>query len=140
MDAASPVLLVVENDTLVRHTLIDALENRGFAVLGATDAAAALGLLTTRGDIAALLTDVELDDGPDGIALARAARLVQPGLAVLYVSGWPGGVPPGALVAGADFLAKPFTAGLAEALIRRLLAGQGAGAGPAGRALRHDAG
>ena len=53
MQAEPPVLLVVEDDFLVRLTLVDALSDGGFEVLEAADAKEALTLVCDRGDIAA---------------------------------------------------------------------------------------
>jgi two-component system, response regulator PdtaR len=104
----NPVLLLVEDDGLLRATLADAMTYAGFAVLQAEDAQGALVRVLDRRDIAALLTDILLPGEADGFALARAARVLRPDLVVLYVSG--DGAPAGRWrgVAGARFLTKPF--------------------------------
>jgi CheY-like chemotaxis protein len=116
------VLLVVEDDFLVRLTLVDALSDGGFEVLEAADAKEALTLVCDRGDIAAMLTDINLPGGSDGFALARAVRVVRPALPVLYASGRYSGVEAGQSVVGARFLAKPFTPTLAATILRELMA------------------
>lgn len=108
MDHERLVLLVVEDDFLVRLTLSDGLEDSGFTVLEAGDAQEALALLCSRPDIAAMLTDINLPGGADGFALARAARVVRPELPVVYASGRYMSVEPGRGVDGSRFLAKPF--------------------------------
>jgi CheY-like chemotaxis protein len=117
-----PVLLVVEDDFLVRLTLVDALSDGGFEVLEAADAKEALTLVCGRDDIAAMLTDINLPGGSDGFALARAVRVIRPELPVLYASGRYSGVEAGQSVDGARFLAKPFTPTLAATMIRELMA------------------
>jgi len=125
MTGVAPMLLVVEDDALLRATLADALTDGGFQVLAAADAEAALALLCDRPEIAALLTDIDLPGAADGLTLARAARLVRPGLPVVYASGQEAALP-AQRVAGAGFIAKPFTPMAAGVVIRDLIA-----AGPA---------
>lgn len=133
-----PVLLVVEDDFLVRLTLVDALADDGFDVLEASDATEALDLVCARGDITAMLTDINLPGQADGFALARAARVVRPGLPIVYASGRYSAAEPGKAVDGARFLAKPFTPALAGATVRDLLAGHAPGQGDAPRPGARD--
>ena len=121
LPAHDPVLLVVEDDILVRTTLSDALGEDGFFVLEAEDAEQALDLVCTRPDIAALLTDINLPGGADGFSLARAVRVVRPGLPVVYASGRYSAAESSKAVDGAQFLAKPFTPSLAAMALRELL-------------------
>jgi two-component system, response regulator PdtaR len=132
MDSEQPVLLVVEDDFLVRLTLVDALSDDGFEVLEAADAQEALDHVCGRSDIAAMLTDINLPGGSDGFALARAVRVLRPGLPVVYASGRYTMPDAGKVVQGARFLAKPFTPSLAAAVIRDLMAPE-----PAEPASRH---
>ena len=121
MQAESPVLLVVEDDFLVRLTLVDALSDGGFEVLEAADAKEALTLVCDRDDISAMLTDINLPGGSDGFALARAARVIRPQLPVVYASGRYGGAEDGQAVDGSRFLAKPFTPSLAAAVLHDMI-------------------
>ena len=121
MQSHRPVLLVVEDDFLVRLTLVDALSDLGFDVLEAEDARDALSLLCDRPDIDLILSDINLPGGSDGFALARAARVIRPGLPVIYASGRYARAEPHQQVSGARFLAKPFTPTLAVAVINELL-------------------
>ncbi len=116
-----PVLLVVEDDFLVRLTLVDALSDSGFDVLEAVDATEALSLLCERDDIVGLLTDINLPGGMDGFALARAARVMRPSLPVVYASGRYSAVEAAKSVDNSRFLAKPFTPALAAAVLRDLM-------------------
>ncbi len=129
MHVEPPVLLVVEDDFLVRLTLVDALSDDGFEVIEAADAQEALNHVCARRDIAAMLTDINLPGGADGFALARAVRVIRPGLPIVYASGRYRTAEAGKAVEGARFLAKPFTPSLAAAVIRDLMA-----PAPAGRA------
>jgi CheY-like chemotaxis protein len=116
------LLLLVEDDPLVRTTLAEALTEAGFEVLEAEDAESALRMVAEHDDLAALLTDINLP-GADGFALARAARRLRPGLPVVYASGRIGEPDPRRAVPRAAFLAKPFSLSSAvEALDRTIAA------------------
>ena len=121
MSEALPVLLVVEDDFLVRLTLVDALSDDGFSVIEAADATEALQLIASRPDIQAMLTDINLPGGADGFALARAVRVLRPALPVVYVSGRYSALTMDKAVDGSRFLAKPFTPSLAAAVLRDLM-------------------
>jgi CheY-like chemotaxis protein len=121
MHSHKPVLLVVEDDFLVRLTLVDALSDLGFAVLEAEDAPAALSMLCDHSEIELMLTDINLPGGSDGFALARAARVIRPMLPVIYASGRYARAEPHLQVPGSRFIAKPFTPSLAVAVIHDLL-------------------
>ncbi len=105
----SPVLLLVEDENLIAIALEDELVAAGYAVVTAHDGAVALEELradTTR--FQAIITDIRLGAGPDGWAIAHAARELSPTIAVVYMSGdsaagWAAnGVPESVM------LAKPF--------------------------------
>lgn len=122
MHADTPVLLVVEDDFLVRLTMADALTDGGFEVIEAGDAREALSRICERNDISAMLTDINLPGGEDGFALARAVRVIRPDLPVVYASGRYTAAESGKSVDGSRFLAKPFTPSLAADVIRDLIA------------------
>jgi CheY-like chemotaxis protein len=98
-------VLVVEDQPLLLLDLIDQLADFGLEAVPAGSARTAARLLTT--DIDALVTDIELGDGPDGLCLARLAAEARPDLPIVVVSG---GVRPQAadLPAGAAFIPKPY--------------------------------
>src|SRR5829696_7708024 len=121
MHADTPVLLVVEDDFLVRLTMADALTDGGFEVIEAGDAREALDRICERNDISAMLTDINLPGGEDGFALARAVRVIRPDLPVVYASGRYTAAESGKSVDGSRFLAKPFTPSLAADVIRDLM-------------------
>lgn len=97
-------ILVVEDNPLLLLDLCDQLTELGFSPLPATTASAGAHLLDETVD--ALITDIELGAGPDGLALARLAASTLPRLPIIVVSG---GVRPSAadLPAGALFFPKP---------------------------------
>jgi len=108
-DPVSPLLLYVEDDPLIRETMVESLEEAGFKLLVADHGDQAVRLLVAHAaDLRGLITDVNLGDGPDGWAIAKEARQLMAGLPVVYVSGasdheWTSeGVP------GSTIIAKPF--------------------------------
>lgn len=82
------VILVVEDEERVRHHSVEALRELGYTVLQAPDGVEALRLMS-RGQhrISLLFTDVVMPE-MTGDELARRARERQPGLKVLYTSGY----------------------------------------------------
>jgi CheY-like chemotaxis protein len=66
-----PVALVVEDETLLRLYAAGLLEEHGFAVLEAVNAAEALKVLQSRADVRLLFTDVQMPGALDGMELAR---------------------------------------------------------------------
>jgi DNA-binding response OmpR family regulator len=111
MTATQTTLLLVEDDAAIRHFLMAALEDAGFAVVCAAAGAGAIAELEREGaPFRALVTDIRLGPGPDGWDIARLAREHIHDLPVIYMSGdsaadWSSkGVPNSVIVA------KPFVA------------------------------
>ncbi|MDP8920070.1 MAG: response regulator [Pseudomonadota bacterium] len=116
-----PLILVVEDETLVRMTLVDVLEDAGFKVIQAVHADEALRVLRAVSGIEAVVTDVEMPQGNiNGFELARRVRKDRQEIGVLIASGRaapkPGDLPDGAL-----FIGKPVHPDTLVQLIRRLL-------------------
>ena len=107
----SETVLVVEDDDAVRRVACDILRERGYVVLEANDADAALVLAAKYDkEIQLLLTDVIMPN-KSGRELADALVRERPSLQVLYVSGYTGDriAHHGVLDHGAMFLQKPYT-------------------------------
>jgi len=102
-----PVVLVVEDEPLIRILLSDLLSESGFRVLEAANATEALMILAADLDVRVMLTDVDMPPGLNGYELARQVHERWPGVGILVTSGrqWP---TEGDLPEGAAFLAKPF--------------------------------
>ena len=114
------LILLVEDDELVRPCMVEMLEMLGYRVLAVAEATAALSLLDAHPDIQLVLTDLGLPGALDGEALADRVRRRYPGVRVLLTSGYIQASRT-TLPRGLDLLGKPFTyAKLGEAL-RRLL-------------------
>jgi CheY-like chemotaxis protein len=102
----APHVLVVDDDEAVRRMLTRVLELRGMAVESAPDALTAMQRLREQ-PFDAVLSDVLMPGGLDGLDLARWAR--QRNLPVLLLSGFVGGELPQDLLddPGVRFLRKP---------------------------------
>ncbi len=82
-------LLIVEDEFLIRMTLAEVLTDDGYEVVEAGDAEEALAVLGDGGDLAVMLTDIQLPGSIDGNALAARARDTRPDLPVIFMSGRP---------------------------------------------------
>lgn len=112
-----PVILLVEDEPMVREVAGDILEYEGYRVLTARNAQEAKSAFHRYRDIVRLLiTDVVLP-GQNGRDLANELRTGSPTLRTLFVSGFPeNAVTRQGLVEGEMFyLPKPFSA---ESLVR----------------------
>jgi DNA-binding NtrC family response regulator len=100
------VVLLVEDEPLVRLVIADILIDADFRVIEAVNAAEALTVLEAGVEIDVVLSDVEMPPGANGYELARHVHAHWPGIEILITSGreWPreDDLPP-----GAAFLAKP---------------------------------
>ncbi len=119
-------VLLVDDDEALRTTVTDMLKEGRVSVATATSAETALRMLEAApGSFDAVLADLRLGGGLDGLRLCKAARERWPGLHVTLMSGlspemftrspeaaeWPQGLP---------FLQKPFDRGTLRAWVRGL--------------------
>ncbi|MGE9010592.1 response regulator [Leptospira interrogans] len=100
------VVLIVEDDALLRMLAVDVVEEAGFVVIEATNADVAIKLLECHPEIALLLTDIEMPGTMSGLKLAHAARDRWPPIKILIMSGHIRPHPV-ELPSGARFVAKP---------------------------------
>jgi CheY-like chemotaxis protein len=81
-----PLVLVVEDEWLLRLELATALEEAGFRVLEADSGEQALALLVEVPSLALLVTDIRLGGAVCGWDVADACRAREPFMPVVYVS------------------------------------------------------
>ena len=81
-------VVVVEDDSFTRMSVVGALRNQGVEVLGeAADAASALEVVrSTHPDVA--LIDLDLGRGPTGIDIAHAMRRQRPDLGIVFLTSY----------------------------------------------------
>ena len=82
-----PVVLVVEDEPLLRMLAVEVVEEAGFIAIEARDADEAVVLLESRTDITLLFTDIDMPGSMDGLKLAHAVRDRWPPIKILVVSG-----------------------------------------------------
>jgi two-component system, response regulator PdtaR len=103
MARLQPVILIVEDEFLLRLDSAETIENAGFEVVHAGNADEAIAILQARPAIHVVFTDVQMD----GLKLARFVRDRWPPIKILATSGLVRiGVDD--LPAGSVFLPKPY--------------------------------
>jgi len=114
-------ILLVEDEARVLDMCATALRRLGYTVTGAQDGAAAVAA-AAQGRFDLLFTDVVLPDmrGPE---VARRVREHQPGIQVLFASGYTEDeiVRDGEIEADVNFLPKPYTPSVMARAVRELL-------------------
>jgi CheY-like chemotaxis protein len=84
------LILVAEDEELIRSVIVAALEDAGFEVIEAGHAEAALGVLQIHAArIHVLFTDIQMPGTMDGLALAHHTAKNWPKIALLLTSGRP---------------------------------------------------
>ena len=110
MASGDGLILLVEDDELVRRIARRQLLSMGYQVLEAANGRDALTIIEQREDIDLLFTDVVMPGEMNGRELADAALRLRPGLRVLYTSGYTQNaiVHHGRLDPGVEFISKPY--------------------------------
>jgi PAS domain S-box-containing protein len=114
------VVLVAEDEGVVRLLVVEVLNDLGYHALEAADGAAAWRILQSNQRIDLLITDIGLP-GLNGRQVADAARTVRPNLQVLFMTGY-AETAAGAsfLESGMEIITKPFTMELLARKIRAM--------------------
>jgi CheY-like chemotaxis protein len=81
------VILVVEDEMLLRMRVVDMVEDAGYTSVEAVDADQAVAILESRSDIALLFTDIQMPGAMDGLALAHSVHERWPPIKIILVSG-----------------------------------------------------
>ena len=123
--ARGETILVVEDNSEVRHLAVAMLEDLGYRVTAAANGTEAMARLGQGPDVDLILTDVVLGGAMSGTDLAAAARERHPNIRTLYMSGYTDDAathtgPPGTV---ARLLRKPFRKRDLMRIVRRTLEG-----------------
>jgi CheY-like chemotaxis protein len=120
LPAQRPIILVVEDEALLRMNAVEMIEDAGFGVLEAASADEAIELLETRSDIALVFTDIQMPGSMDGIRLAAAVRDRWPPVKIIATSGQ-FKIRDGDLPDGGRFLAKPYSQSQITETLRQVM-------------------
>jgi signal transduction histidine kinase/CheY-like chemotaxis protein/GAF domain-containing protein len=116
------VVLVVEDEPVVRALVVDVLTGLGYRILEAGDGAEALRILQGNARIDLLVTDVGLPK-MNGRQVYDAAVVTRPGLKVLFMTGYAENatLARGFLQPGMEMITKPFSMEKLASRIQRIL-------------------
>lgn len=116
-----PVVLVVEDQPLMRLHAVAMIEDAGFETVEAWSAAEAVAILAARTDVRIVFTDIDMPGAMDGMRLAAAIRDRWPPIEIILTSGYKSPrtdeLPERGL-----FFAKPYKDNVVLAAIRRFAA------------------
>jgi CheY-like chemotaxis protein len=114
-----PVVLVVEDDYLLRLDAADMIKAADFEVIEAANADEAIAILESRNDIAVIFTDIQMPGSMDGLRLARAVRGRWPPIKIITTSGQRI-IEELDLPEGGRFLPKPYNPTQVSGVLREL--------------------
>jgi two-component system, response regulator PdtaR len=109
MTSYHPVVLIVEDEALVRLSAVGMLEDAGFRMIEAVNGDDALELLEADSDVQLLFTDVNMPGAINGLALAKRVHDRWPHIRIMVASARPMSQP-NELPAGSRFEQKPYSA------------------------------
>jgi CheY-like chemotaxis protein len=107
-EAKRAVILIVEDEFLIRINAVEMIEVAGFEVVEAASADEAIAILEGRLDINVVFTDIQMPGSMDGLKLAAAVRDRWPAIKIVATSGHVK-LGPGDLPEGGRFLPKPYS-------------------------------
>jgi two-component system, response regulator PdtaR len=116
--STAPVVLIVENDVLLRLVTASNLRDADFEVIEAANCAEALRVLD-RIPVDVLFSDIDMPGNMDGLALAQWVHRSQADTRIVLTSG--AARTPGDVKEYASFLPKPYAEKDVERLLRSVL-------------------
>ena len=118
---AGQLVLVVEDDAVVRQLVCDMLQKLRYRTLAAEDGRRAQQLLASRSDIALLLTDMGLPTGMSGVELVSALRAGGSRLPVLFMTAYNHDTGSSEAIEDVRLLLKPFSEAVLSAAVTEAL-------------------
>jgi CheY-like chemotaxis protein len=119
MTRLGPVILIVEDEFLLRLDSAETIESAGFEVIQAANADEAIAILKARSDIHVVFPDIQMPGSMDGLKLARFVRDRRPPIKIMATSG--------RVIVGDDdlpdgsvFLPKPYRGAEVVATLREM--------------------
>jgi CheY-like chemotaxis protein len=122
VESKRPVVLIVEDEFLLRMDAVDMIAAAGFEVVEAANADDAIEILESRPDITVVFTDIQMPGSMDGLKLAQAVRGRWPPIKIIATSGHVH-VSPTDLPEGGRFLPKPYSSRQVTGVLRELMSG-----------------
>jgi CheY-like chemotaxis protein len=116
------VVLLVEDEPMIRMVTTESFEDDGLEVISAEDAAEAIQVLQSRADVAVLFTDVTLPGEPDGVGLAEEVSRRWPNIHIVLTSG-KDRVEESRLPDRCRFVPKPYEPGVLARVIKAMARG-----------------
>lgn len=114
------VVLVVDDETLIRGLIEDALVLLGYDVIAVESGDAALPIVASRVSIDVIVTDIVMPGETNGFDVIEQAKALRPGIHTIAMSGYV--AKQGDKITLADrFLHKPFTVPVLERTLQSLL-------------------
>ena len=120
--SSRPVVLIVEDEFLLRMNAAEMIGDAGFDVVEAANADEAIAILEARPDIHVVFTDIQMPGSMDGLKLARFVRGRWPPIKIVATSGFVM-VGKDDLPEGGRFLTKPYRPAQIVATLRELTGG-----------------
>jgi DNA-binding NtrC family response regulator len=113
-------VLVVEDEAIIRMSIVEELEDAGFEVFEASNAAQAIEVLIANSRIDVMFTDVDMPGGVDGLKLAASVRDRWPPIKIIVTSGHRR-IDVDALPVEARFMVKPYDSNAVIRSIREMI-------------------
>jgi len=114
-------ILVVEDEALVRATIVEALREKGFVVEHAGDATSGMGVVESGSIIDLIVSDIGLP-GMNGRQFAEAVHRKCPNIPFLFITGYAGtALLENELSKGMEILIKPFDLSVLAAKVAAIL-------------------
>lgn len=119
-DTGRPIVLIVEDEFLIRMDAVDVIRTAGFDALEAANADEAIAILEERPEIRVVFTDIQMPGSMDGVKLAAAIRGRWPPIKIVATSGMVR-LSSDDLPSGSRFLPKPYSASEIVGALRELI-------------------
>ncbi len=120
-ETKTPIVLVAEDEVMVRQLSVCELEDAGYRVIEAADAGQAIAILETGVAVDVLFTDVNMPGGMDGIGLARLVHSRWPEVRLIITSGR-ADIPEEDLPEEGRFIRKPYRLSEMSEMVGRMAA------------------
>jgi CheY-like chemotaxis protein len=119
--AKRAIILIVEDELLIRMNAVEMIESAGFAAVEAGNADEAISILEARSDIHIVFTDIQMPGSMNGLKLAATVRGRWPPIKIVATSGHHA-IRDGELPKGSAFLQKPYNAVTVGRVLHEMIA------------------